>query len=66
MAKIQDYLSKILNSRYGKDVRQAIHDGIQQCYDDVASMFVPITQAEYDALVEAGTVDKSKYYMIVG
>lgn len=27
---------------------------------------VPLTQAEYDALVSAGTVDPNKYYMIVG
>lgn len=29
------------------------------------STFIPITQEEYDALVETGTVDSSKYYMIV-
>ena len=34
MANIQEILTKILSSRYGKDMRQAIHDGIQQCYDD--------------------------------
>ncbi len=28
--------------------------------------FIPVTQEEYDALVSAGTVDASKYYMIVG
>ena len=33
-SNIQQFLNKILSSRYGKDVRQAIHDGIQQCYDD--------------------------------
>lgn len=32
----------------------------------VNELFVPITQEEYDALVDAGTDDKSKYYMIVG
>lgn len=31
-----------------------------------ASMFVPVTQEEYDALVASGTVDGSKYYLIVG
>lgn len=30
------------------------------------SPFIPVTQDEYDALVTAGTVDPSKYYMIVG
>lgn len=34
MANIQEILTKILSSKYGKDMRQAIHDGIQQCYDD--------------------------------
>lgn len=34
MAGIQDYLNQIKNAIYGKDVRQAIHDGIQQCYYD--------------------------------
>jgi hypothetical protein len=32
----------------------------------VNGMFVPMSQAEYDALVAAGTVDESKYYMIAG
>lgn len=34
MGNITDYLKQILSARYGKDVRQAIHDGIQQCYYD--------------------------------
>lgn len=34
MATIQDYLEQIKNAIYGKDVRQAIHDGIEQCYKD--------------------------------
>lgn len=33
-SNIQEFLNKILSSRYGKDVRQAIHDGIHQCYED--------------------------------
>lgn len=32
----------------------------------VGDMFVPVSQEEYDALVFAGTVDESKYYLIVG
>lgn len=31
---IVDILNQILTAVYGKDVRQAIHDGIQQCYED--------------------------------
>lgn len=34
MASIKDYLSQILKARYGKDVRQSIHDAIHQCYED--------------------------------
>lgn len=34
MAGIQEYLNKIKTAVYGREVRQAIHDGIQQCYYD--------------------------------
>lgn len=34
MAGIEEYLNQIKNAIYGKDVRQAIHDGIKQCYKD--------------------------------
>lgn len=34
MAGIEDYLNRIRTAIYGKDVRQAIHDGIRQCYYD--------------------------------
>lgn len=34
MASIADHLNKILSAVYGKDVRQAIHDAIHQCYED--------------------------------
>ena len=36
MASIQEHLDKIKNAVFGKDVRQAIHDSIKQCYDDAA------------------------------
>lgn len=36
-SKIEQYLNKILSSRFGKDVRQSIHDGIKQCYSDVTN-----------------------------
>lgn len=32
----------------------------------VNSLFVPISQEDYDLLVSNGTVDANKYYMIVG
>ncbi len=31
---VYDNLRQILSARYGKDVRQSIHDAIQQCYSD--------------------------------
>lgn len=34
MATIKEYLEQIKTAIYGKDVRQAIHDGIEQCYID--------------------------------
>lgn len=34
MAGIETYLEQIKNAIYGRDVRQAIHDGIEQCYKD--------------------------------
>ena len=32
---IAQYLNKILEAVYGKDVRRAIFDSISQCYEDV-------------------------------
>ena len=34
MSNIEQNLQKILSSRYGKDVRQSIHDSIHDCYED--------------------------------
>lgn len=34
MSNIEQNLQKILSTRFGKDVRQAIHDGIHDCYED--------------------------------
>lgn len=34
-SRIQNYLNTILSAVYGRDVRQAIHDAIEECYDDV-------------------------------
>ena len=31
---LESLLSDILNTVYGKDVRQSIHDAIEQCYAD--------------------------------
>ena len=37
MSSISKYLSQILGAVYGRDMKQAIHDAISQCYDDVNS-----------------------------
>lgn len=34
MSNIEQYLADILAARYGEEVRQSIHDAIQQCYED--------------------------------
>lgn len=34
MASIVEILAVILEAKFGRDVRQAIHDGIEQCYED--------------------------------
>ena len=35
MASITENLKKILAAVYGRDVRQAIHDGILDCQNDI-------------------------------
>ena len=37
MSTIQENLDKILHAVFGRDVRQAIHDSIKNCYDDAVS-----------------------------
>lgn len=49
---ISQYLTKILNSIYGRDVRQAIHDAISTCYNDVTSPSLN-TGAFYTAVQQA-------------
>lgn len=43
MADIQTYLNNILKAVYGKDVRQSIHDAIQQCYEDGSAGSIDLT-----------------------
>lgn len=50
--KIAEYLNKILEAVYGKDVRQSIHDAIQQCYTDATAGITPVITTE---AVETGT-----------
>ncbi len=46
MSKIMEYLNKITSSVYGKDVRQAIHDAIHQCYADGKSGSIDLVARE--------------------
>lgn len=52
MSSIQDYLRQILQAVYGKDVRKAIHDAINQCYIDASAGITPVITTE---LVTGGT-----------
>lgn len=45
MANIQEYLNKILSARYGKDVRQSIHDGISAINDEVVDYGTTASEA---------------------
>lgn len=65
--------AKIVRMCFAQGVvaRMATYEAFKEYIDahvvgTVESLFIPITQEEYDALVAAGTVDDSKYYMIVG
>ena len=50
MSSIIENLQKILTSRYGRDVRQAIHDAIEDCYEDGRAISINI-----DPKVTTGT-----------
>ena len=61
MATIQDYLDLIKNAIYGKDVRQAIHDGIQQCYYDGKAGAIDLeARQEIDSLISDITIENSE------
>ena len=55
---IAQYLNKILEAVYGKDVRQAIYDSISQCYKDVNSPILNITamKAAIQEKIDDGTI----------
>jgi hypothetical protein len=37
MSRISNLLAQILSATYGRDVRQSIHDAIEECYSDVSN-----------------------------
>lgn len=56
MSAISTYLQRILNAIWARDVRQAIHDAISQCYDDVnaPALQTEAMQAAVQAKIDAG------------
>lgn len=46
MSVISDLLNQIKTAVYGRDVRQAIHDAIQQCYLDSTEGITPVITTE--------------------
>lgn len=56
MSSIATYLNQILRSIYGKDVRQAIHDAISECYNDVnaPALQTEAMEAAVQAKIDAG------------
>lgn len=52
---ITDILEKILKAQKGRDMRQAIHDGIKQCYEDGKSGAVDLEARE--ELAKKATID---------
>ena len=60
MSNIEENLAFILSSRYGEDVRQAIHDAIHDCYEDGKAGAVDLTAREQIANLVANAGDGSK------
>ena len=60
MSNIEQNLAFILSSRYGEDVRQAIHDAIHDCYEDGKAGAVDLVAREQIANLVANAGDKSK------
>lgn len=56
MSAISTYLHQIITAIWAKDVRQAIHDAISQCYDDVnkPALQTAAMQAAVQAKIDAG------------
>lgn len=53
MAGIEEYLNKIKNAVYGREVRQAIHDGIETCYKEGKAGATDLVARENIAQVNA-------------
>lgn len=58
MAFITDILNTIKNARKGKDMRQAIYDGIQQCYEDATGHPDSVAAVVERLKIEKGRIDE--------
>lgn len=65
MSNIEQNLAFILSSRYGEDVRQAIHDAIHDCYEDGKAGSVDLVAREQIANLVANAGSKNKDSEIV-
>jgi len=65
MSNIQEELQQILSARYGKDVRQNIHDAIHTCYEDGRAGAIDlVAREEIDEINEKGVgaeITKAEY-----
>lgn len=59
MANITEYLQKILSARYGRDVRQSIHDGIEAINNEVAADKTEVIASKEAAAKSASEANKS-------
>lgn len=57
MSRISDLLQQIMDAVYGKDVRGAIHDSIEECYSDVSTAKTLAQDATTNANAAATTAN---------
>lgn len=60
MANIAEYLKKILSSRYGRDVRQSIHDGINAINNEVVDYGTTASKKAAEAAASAQAAKQSE------
>lgn len=60
MADIRTILNKILSASLGRDVRQAIHDGIETCYADGKAGAIDLIARQEIDLLDSTKADKSE------
>lgn len=60
MSNIQENLQKILTAVWGRDVRQAIHDAIHDCYEDASSGTTDLPARERIDALETNSATKTE------